>query len=136
MFPDEHLISRKWREHSRNARGKHGIGLEYFPWTRNSPLFTGLPRIPPRMRELLDIAWAVHVKNTRVEEWEERRKGFFVDLSQSVEREPWGDLGLIARGVFYVSLESSLANVSICFTVVACISIPFDLIIPLAIGHT
>ena len=120
MFPDEHNVARKWREHSRACRTKHGIGMQYYPWTRNSPNFTGLPRIPPRMRELLDIAWATHVKDVPLIKWEEHGKVFFVDLSQSVEREPWGHLGLVARGAFYVSLES-------CFAVVACIAIPFDL---------
>ncbi len=81
-------------------RHKWKLSATFQPWTtRKDVRLTGVP-LSERVREVLDVAWGVRLSSNEDKGYEDTvlRKGFFVDLSQGVERTAWGDLGVFATG--------------------------------------
>jgi hypothetical protein len=85
----------RWRCHSNELRTKLGVSATFQPWTSQLRELVGVPRHLPRILDLLDIAWIVALKNnqklppdTRMTE-SQLKVGYFVDISQGVNRKPW-----------------------------------------------
>lgn len=82
-----------WRAHSARVRGRLNIAADYEQWTGEEHLTdsisVNIPK-PERMRDLLDIAWAVRQQKCPGQSEHEMRKDWFCNLSQSVHRSPWG----------------------------------------------
>ena len=83
-----------WRSRSADVRAKYQLSSSFAGWT-NDPggrSICGAPAVH-RLQDLVNVAWGVRVKTAG-----NSNKGrdalahnYFVDLSQSVKREPWSE---------------------------------------------
>jgi hypothetical protein len=82
-----------WVSLSESIRDKHGLPMSWNPLTTRNPpaALRGIPR-HPRNIELLNIAECIRIKAGVP------ASGHFVNVSQSVAREPWGSMHCLAIG--------------------------------------
>jgi hypothetical protein len=86
---------RRWHVHSANVRADFGVPLNYTPWTsRRRVTLSGISETNARARDLIDVAWAVRLKQRQSEDLDVLAHNFFVDVSQSVHFKPWSEDGL------------------------------------------
>ena len=91
----------KWRQHSLAARKALGIPIGDVPlWTgKDFVQLHGLNSLSHRVVDLLDAAWCVRLLDTRFQAGiDEMRVDWYVDLSQAIQRRPWGALGTFTSG--------------------------------------
>ena len=81
-----------WRKHSIDARAKLGVTANFAPWTQNRAL-AGVPSLA-RCHDLIDVAWI-----SRLDSFVRSGRDvsmaaidFFADVSQAVQRKPWGSM--------------------------------------------
>ena len=98
----------KWTQHSEKARRHFGMSRYWRPWTAPSDA----SRVPhlfgvsggPRVIELLDIAWGARLTSNAAAAPKEQmqvqdlKRDYYANISQSVDRSPWGSLPTVARG--------------------------------------
>jgi hypothetical protein len=97
-------VFRKWEHHTQKWLESRGVSRTLKPWTSQDPAPRSLPR-GKRELALVDCAW---VARLQLQEWvsvAEARKDFFVDLHDSVQREPWGSLKTLKQQSTYYSYE-------------------------------
>lgn len=80
---------RRWHSASLEARSKLGLSPDYKPLAHEKFSFRGVPPHLERMREALEIAYASIPAAQRSSA---RSGGFYMDLSQCVTREKWGQV--------------------------------------------
>ena len=51
-----------------------------------------------RVQDLINVGWAAQLSKSTGQEDMVLRKGYFIDLSQSIDRKPWGDVGVFCGG--------------------------------------
>ena len=92
-----------WRKHSGKARATLQISSSFAPWTKALGVtLNGLP-VSERTLDLLDVAWydSIHSMPLSASSTE-LRQDFWANVSQSIQRRPWGSRGtLTTRGVWY-----------------------------------
>ena len=88
---DEHADTRKWVQHSRQARYKLNIEPTASPWSSGKKL-SGIRNRAGRQADLLDIAYATERKKFKKHSVAPSVvvQGLLADISQSVARKPWG----------------------------------------------
>ena len=89
----------RWREHSIDERDNLEISRNFKPWTTRPDVKLKGVRVTPRVLELIDIAWAYRLAaaDGSLEDMQ-LREGYFADVSQAVERHPFGDMSSLASG--------------------------------------
>ena len=89
----------KWKAHSVDVRAKHELG-EWHPWTGGDRA-RKLHRLPTtaRVLDLLNVGWGIRLKQSPGELEQELVVGFFADVSQALERQPFGSLQVFASGL-------------------------------------
>lgn len=87
----------RWRSQSASVRGSLGVGPNFHPWTsRPTTQLHGVPQACDRLKEMIDICYIDAMQqNARLAKEEQRPeheivKGLVLDLSQAVQRKPWG----------------------------------------------
>ncbi len=78
------------------------MGRMWSPWTDRNPSLGGVPRNSLRVLALLNIAWGwkltVNAEQSCPLLDEELMVGFYCDITQGVERLPWGGLSVLSSG--------------------------------------
>ena len=80
----------KWRTASQKKRHALSMSAHSAPWTSLPGVLKGLPNCP-RIRDVLDVAWASRRSALPLGGIDECKKDFWVNPSQAVQREPWGN---------------------------------------------
>ena len=81
--------SEDWRKKSHELRQYYGIPLGARPWTSKPGVRLAGVVANDRVRDLIDIAWAVCSDGLEGDDLESVRKALIVDYSQDVGRKPW-----------------------------------------------
>ena len=94
----------KWRDHSATVRHRHRMSSNWMPWSENSEFKPKLHSVAKtaRVLELINVAWGARLgSNDGSLLFHDLRRNFFCDLSQSIEREPWGKLGTVTTSASF-----------------------------------
>ena len=94
----------QWRARSAELRTALGLPGASTPWTRRSAGGLGF-QLPPRQADILDVAFSARRDARPGAPLREITKDFWADLSQAVERRPWGPLRTICRNTLWYSFE-------------------------------
>ncbi len=100
-------VYNKWRGHSARVRAKGKISSTYDGWTsQKDVLLRGVPKLG-RVPDVLDVAWGHQMqKATRLRMTSsEAKAGFWCNVSQSVQRKPWGGPGVLTTRSRFYSFE-------------------------------
>jgi hypothetical protein len=88
----------KWPMHSNSERERLGVPRDYKPWsTRRDTNSLGVPDCK-RMRDVLEVAWAARLKEMPLSSDEDRRRGYYANLTQAVQRRAWGGMHTMLQG--------------------------------------
>jgi hypothetical protein len=93
----------KWRSHSAKVRHGLQVSANYSPRTKRTPkpMLKGLASTE-RVVDLINVAWAERLKESPSLTDAEKKSGYFANVSQAVQRRPWGRMGtLCTSGIFY-----------------------------------
>lgn len=98
----------KWKEHTAAVRNKMKFGRFWAPWTsREEVRLHGVPQTP-RVKDLLNVAFGCRLEECEAGTgWHALLGDFVVDLSQAVERKPWGEAGTFTTGVPSLAVKQS-----------------------------
>ena len=99
---------KQWRRHSADVRSKLGVSSEYSGWTSQAVI--SLPGVPktPRVLDLLNTAWAERLQacgGAGNVSTVEARIGFWANVSQAVQRHPYGTPGTLATSGAWYSFQ-------------------------------
>ncbi len=90
----------EWRTHSALMRDAAGWSASYAPWTGQAGIvLRGVPR-HDRKLDVIDMAWAHRIAKCRAQGVtdEDAKVNFYVDISQAVQRRPWGNAKTLTQG--------------------------------------
>ena len=95
----------KWKGHSTDVRNALKIASQWSPWT-DAGCKRRLRRVPQTARalDLLNVAWGARLMANQGMLEADLVLGFYVDLSQGIERRPWGGLSVFATGLTVVEI--------------------------------
>jgi hypothetical protein len=79
----------KWQTDTVGVRASLDMPEDFAPWTPTARL-VGCPQTP-RHADIIDVAYFAWLKEQDPNEALSKRPRFVVDISQGVERRPWGD---------------------------------------------
>ena len=107
---------RRWNVHSAQMRSKLRVPDDFRPWTTTASLH-GVPPVP-RVRELLDLGYILVLKEAQRKALAKRNpvpydptamlQGYWADLSQAVQRRPFGGLPTSHTHSFFYSYPAYL----------------------------
>ena len=98
MFDLDEKKLPKWQGHSTNVRRSFKFRRDWMPWSDRSDIdMLGVSK-QGRVQDLINVGWAVKLSKSTGQEDKVLRKGYFIDLSQSIDRKPWGDVGVFCGG--------------------------------------
>lgn len=92
-----------WRKQSGRVRADLGISSGFADWTSRTDIaLLGVPRTE-RILDLLNIAWGARLQAMpKSSSTVDLRRGYWCNLSQEVQRRPWGSAKtLTSRGLWY-----------------------------------
>lgn len=94
----------QWRQESAHARSKLSISSSFDSWSAREDV-AGLPAAM-RQVDVANVAWAARMKSSPAgTTLSDLRNGYWVDLSQSVKRAPWGRLGCVTCECMWYSFQ-------------------------------
>jgi hypothetical protein len=107
----------KWKVHSAQTRSKMKVPHDFRPWAQIAH-FHGVPSGSERARELIEVGY-VHVdkeaqrranfkKNPQAYKPGTLIQGFWCDISQAVQRKPFGSLGVLHTNAWFYSYEHDI----------------------------
>lgn len=98
---------KEWMKHTSVALDKLGLPPRFRGWTdRPEYRGIGIPKPNPRIEALLNIGWGKRMTTNPNMPHDELMQGWFADVSQSVERNPFGKLGTLATSSMKYSFEA------------------------------
>ena len=78
-----------WQNHSIKVRGDMGMSPDLHPWTSTARML-GVPRTP-RYIDMIEVGYFAWLRKQRLRDDVPAKPMWVVDISQSVERRPWGE---------------------------------------------
>ena len=87
-----------WFGHSSTFRDKYDISSKFNPWSDDPDRADSLRLLTAREKDLVNVAWAMRLKACPQASFEEQKKGFLEDITQAVQRRPWGVGRQITKG--------------------------------------
>ncbi|CAE7321568.1 unnamed protein product [Symbiodinium natans] len=92
------VVHPQWRVHSDKLRNALQVSRAWCGWTGRPEFRQTSAQLTDRVKDLLDVAVAWRLRKQGLPLWvgpeaQECLKDFFVDVSQSVGRTPWGKCG-------------------------------------------
>jgi hypothetical protein len=93
----------EWRKHSGAMRTAAGVSASFAGWSsRPEVKLVGFPK-SERSMDCLDVAWAFQLTRAqRGSTTDSLTANFWVNVSQGVDRKPWGTPGcLLSNGMWY-----------------------------------
>ena len=107
-----HSVYAKWKVHSACVRSALNLPGKSSPWTaRGDVTLHGLGRPSARVLDVLDVAWSCRrnsMPGTATSE--DLKRGFWANVSQAVQRRPWGPLPLACK----ITIMYSFAEERVC----------------------
>jgi len=101
-------VYQDWRKSSANVRSTIGVSADFRGWSSRPDIsLIGIPKTP-RVLDLLDIGWAIQlakfgppgsVTSTQA------RRGLWANVTQTVQRKPFGPPGCLATHSLWYSYE-------------------------------
>ena len=108
---------KKWVVHSAQVRSKLKVPHDWMPWSDVSELH-GIPNTSRRAIELLNIGYIIVLKEAQRQATLKRNpkpyrpellsRGFFADISQAVQRKPFGPLSTLHTNSWWYSYEHDI----------------------------
>jgi hypothetical protein len=98
-FDDPDTVKRKWTNHSSSERDRLGMSASSRPWTsRPDVSLRGVPD-RARVRATVDIGWGARLlKAAPGTNFENLRKGYYIDVTQAIQRKKYGSTGTLTQG--------------------------------------
>ena len=92
----------QWENYTVELRTTMGISHSYSPWTDRSDVKLTNVVKKPRILDTINVAWAARLiankNSTSPMNDEDLKKGFYIDVTQGVERKAYGDITTLCKG--------------------------------------